>query len=455
MLATLDSRVAGQNVILVLPGDGTGLLGPARAYDVGTSPVAAVIQDLNGDGRADLAVVNVDSADVSILQGDGTGGFMSERGFAAGSRLVDIEAGDFDEDGRPDLAVGDDVGRSVELLFNRTTPGRSPRAVAGPDVTSECNAPGGSSFMLDGSASSDPDSSPGTDDDIVSFEWLEQFGQPSQALLGTGKELQVALSLGLHLITLRVTDRQGNQDEDEVRVTIVDTSSPSLIVTLAPAILWPPNHRMVDVRAIARANDVCGSVLVTLVDVHSNEPDDASGGGDGNTAEDIEGAEIGTSDLAFALRAERAAGGGGRIYTATYSARDGSGNVSTTSATVAVPDSSNNSAEPLLLEARQTGQGTIVVWDPVPDALSYDIIRGRLESLRETDLIIDLGAVVILDRDLSVGLTTSVPDPEEPERGHAFFYLVEYDDGLRSSFGTVSTAKPRVPGTVTTRSASN
>jgi hypothetical protein len=70
---------------------------------------------------------------------------------------------------------------------------------------------------------------------------------------------------------------------------------------------------------------------VQLVSAVSNEPD--SWPGDGNTTNDV---VIGNQDT-FRLRAERAGGGTGRIYTITYRATDACGNTTTENATVTVP----------------------------------------------------------------------------------------------------------------------
>jgi hypothetical protein len=83
----------------------------------------------------------------------------------------------------------------------------------------------------------------------------------------------------------------------------------------------PPNHKLVDVSF----NDACdASPRVVLLSLTSNEPDD--GLGDGDTANDIQGAVLNTDDRAFQLRAERSSQGSGRVYTATYRIRDASGN---------------------------------------------------------------------------------------------------------------------------------
>jgi hypothetical protein len=95
---------------------------------------------------------------------------------------------------------------------------------------------------------------------------------------------------------------------------------------------------MVDITATVTATDICDAApTVVLTSVTSNEPDDAKGNGDGKTVDDIQGADVGTEDYSFQLRAERAGGGDGRIYTITYRVTDASGNSASASATVVVP----------------------------------------------------------------------------------------------------------------------
>jgi len=101
-----------------------------------------------------------------------------------------------------------------------------PVAAAGPDRTVDCDASGMAIVRLDGSGSSDADSTPGTHDDLVGFEWLEDLGLASQRLLGTGESVEVALSGGVHAIALRVTDAAGATATDEVVVSL-DCAPPS------------------------------------------------------------------------------------------------------------------------------------------------------------------------------------------------------------------------------------
>ncbi len=127
---------------------------------------------------------------------------------------------------------------------------------------------------------------------------------------------------------------QASDHDPLVAHVCADSSAPSLSVSLSPNVLFPPNHKYVRVTATVGASDgVDPSPSVTLVSVTSNEPDNAPGGADGNTVNDIRV----DSDTSFRLRAERSENGTGRVYTVTYSASDACGNTTTSSATVNVP----------------------------------------------------------------------------------------------------------------------
>lgn len=210
-----------------------------------------------------------------------------------------------------------------------------PVADAGEGGPLECTSPAGATATLDGSASTDPDDTEEASD-IVLYEWFEDFGTDEEAFLGTGAVLDVPLDFGEHAITLQVTDSVGQTDWTEIFILVEDTTPPTLRLAVTPSMIWPPNHRMVPIHAVAEATDVCDpEPVVLLVDVTSNE--DPNGHGSGHTSPDIEDADLGTADFDFSVRAERAGGGSGRIYTATYSATDASLNQSTAEATITVP----------------------------------------------------------------------------------------------------------------------
>jgi outer membrane protein assembly factor BamB len=125
---------------------------------------------------------------------------------------------------------------------------------------------------------------------------------------------------------------------------IPDVTPPTIYVTVDPDVLWPPNHKMLNISAtIEVTDDKDPNPDVMLLSITSNEPDDAPGGGDGKTTNDIQNANYEADDREFKLRAERAGNGSGRIYTITYQATDESDNSATTSVTVTVPPNMGNS----------------------------------------------------------------------------------------------------------------
>ncbi len=144
--------------------------------------------------------------------------------------------------------------------------------------------------------------------------------------------------VGDTVVTWTAADAAGNSATATQTVTVVDTTAPVVTVSLTPGILWPPNHKMVDITAIVSVSDIADpSPTLNLISIVSSEPDNAPGNGDGNTVNDIQGAEFETEDNAFQLRAERDGNGNGRTYTIIYTVTDASGNTATEVVTVSVP----------------------------------------------------------------------------------------------------------------------
>jgi len=192
-----------------------------------------------------------------------------------------------------------------------------PVAEAGPDIAVEC----GDTVTLDGRASVD------TDGDTLTYTWSGPFGTL------TGPVVTASLAVGEHVITLTVLDGHDGADTDTVNVTISDTRKPTLDVSLDPNRLWPPNHKMVKTTAEVRAQDSCDAGLaIELVSIVKSDGNDQQ-----HHEPDIEGAEFGTGDLEFFLRAERSTPHEERVYTVTYRATDASGNQETTRSEVVVP----------------------------------------------------------------------------------------------------------------------
>jgi len=111
-----------------------------------------------------------------------------------------------------------------------------------------------------------------------------------------------------------------------------DTTPPEFEFSVTPTVLWPSNHKMVEIAPSWTVSDETDATPeVSLVSIVANEGDDTIG--DGHTSGDIQIGEDGS----IYLRAERSGTGSGRIYTITYKAVDDCGNVTVRSATVTVP----------------------------------------------------------------------------------------------------------------------
>jgi uncharacterized repeat protein (TIGR03803 family) len=137
-------------------------------------------------------------------------------------------------------------------------------------------------------------------------------------------------ALGTNAVTLTVTDNHGATASCTATVTVVDSTPPTLSdVAVTPNVLWPPNHKMVEVTLDYAATDSCGTVSNAL-SVTSNE---ALNG----TAPDW----VVEDSHRVLLRAERSSTGAGRVYAITVISTDNSGNASTKTVTVTVPRNQN------------------------------------------------------------------------------------------------------------------
>ena len=88
------------------------------------------------------------------------------------------------------------------------------------------------------------------------------------------------LSLGMHAISLQVSDGFNVPDTKNVTVQIIDTTAPNLQPVANKYLLWPPNHKMVNIAIAANASDGSGCPVTLNAVVSSNEPQNGLGDGD-------------------------------------------------------------------------------------------------------------------------------------------------------------------------------
>ena len=105
-----------------------------------------------------------------------------------------------------------------------------PTAHAGEDQTIiDMDGNGSQSIELNGSASTD------SDGNIVSYSWSEAGTE-----LATGDQVTLELDIGVHLITLTVTDDDGGQDTDALTIRVnrnLPTSAPAIYITGTPIVI--------------------------------------------------------------------------------------------------------------------------------------------------------------------------------------------------------------------------
>ncbi|HET6277954.1 MAG TPA: HYR domain-containing protein, partial [Candidatus Polarisedimenticolia bacterium] len=168
----------------------------------------------------------------------------------------------------PVSAAAEFLYRNESRLLINTPP---QVVIAAPDVV-ECSSPDGAPVALNGAASFDPDSTPGTQDDIVSYLWLLDPGGPDERILGSGAMLTATVPLGPRVIGLRVTDTQAEAATASATVLVQDSAPPQLQcpgeVTVECA---GPEGTMVPL--LAAATDTCTAAVAIANDQTPNGPD--------------------------------------------------------------------------------------------------------------------------------------------------------------------------------------
>lgn len=142
------------------------------------------------------------------------------------------------------------VDRDNFRIQKFSTAATAPTANAGADQTVEC-AGATTAVNLDGSAST---AGSGT---INSYSWAE-----GATPLGTGAMLTVNLPVGVHTITLTVTDTGGGSDTDDVVITVQDTLAPDITCPADVVVNLPMNSNatsMVVNYPAVTATDSCSS----------------------------------------------------------------------------------------------------------------------------------------------------------------------------------------------------
>jgi hypothetical protein len=95
----------------------------------GTNPYCVAIHDIDGDGKPDILVTNLNSNTISIFPNISTSGSLTAGSFGAkvdlatGIMPYNIAVGDIDCDGKPDIAVTNYNGGTISVFRNASTAG--------------------------------------------------------------------------------------------------------------------------------------------------------------------------------------------------------------------------------------------------------------------------------------------------------------------------------------------
>src|SRR5215217_1504053 len=119
IIANVEYRQVGSVTVYVNNGDGT--FGSRSDYRLDTSPFETVLADFNRDGKVDMAVargIDIGQAAVTVFPGNGDGTFGTPTHYTVGDAPQSIATGDMNGDGAPDLVTGNWLDETVSVLLN-------------------------------------------------------------------------------------------------------------------------------------------------------------------------------------------------------------------------------------------------------------------------------------------------------------------------------------------------
>ena len=166
-------------------------------------------------------------------------------------------------------------------------------------------------------------------------------------LTGTTTDPMSYTVQGTYTVTWTYDDGNGNTLQQMQTVIVNDVTDPIITTIVSDLVMWPPNHKyetFVISDFVTAVSDNCATLVINDVyfkSVSSDELEDATGGGDGNTLEDM---LIADDCMSIQLRKERQGGSNGRFYTVYLGLEDGNGNDTEAIVHVTVPTSIGNPA---------------------------------------------------------------------------------------------------------------
>jgi len=103
--------------VSILMGKGDGTFSSPASYNLGQSPLSMVSTDFNGDGKADLAVLDTTTGILWIFLGNGDGTLRAPTGSPSGTSIGSLSYTDINRDGKQDLLIADNHGGAIAVLL--------------------------------------------------------------------------------------------------------------------------------------------------------------------------------------------------------------------------------------------------------------------------------------------------------------------------------------------------
>src|SRR5581483_11393172 len=119
------------------PGAPSAFFPAQQTFAAGTNPFSLALADVNGDGKPDIVVANINDNKASVLRNTTAPGsaasFAAPQSFATGARPRSVTVADVNGDGQPDIVVANFNDNSVTVL--RSTPATIPGNLATGTIT--------------------------------------------------------------------------------------------------------------------------------------------------------------------------------------------------------------------------------------------------------------------------------------------------------------------------------
>jgi hypothetical protein len=115
----------GQNFLTVFLRQGAGFAGPFHYSTGGANPAHLAVADLDCDGDVDVAVANESSNQLAVMANNGAGAFGAPMMLATGSQPEDVEAADLDGDGDVEIGIANQSSNTVFVYKNETCTDRT------------------------------------------------------------------------------------------------------------------------------------------------------------------------------------------------------------------------------------------------------------------------------------------------------------------------------------------